>query len=128
MIFLKKLINYLKFSAIFIIFELMITFLTSLLNLFGVNSGITTIILLISNIILFFILSFCNAFKMQKKGFLEGIILGLIFIGLMIIIKVILFSFSFKLSTLIYYSIIFISAVLGGMFGVNKKSADHSSK
>jgi len=127
-IFLKKLINYLKFSAIFIIFELMITFLTSLLNLFGVNSGITTIILLISNIILFFILSFCNAFKMQKKGFLEGIILGLIFIVLMILIKVILFSFSFKLSTLIYYSIIFISAVLGGMFGVNKKSADHSSK
>ena len=128
MIFLKKLINYLKFSAIFIIFELMITFLTSLLNLFGVNSGITTIILLISNIILFFVLSFCNAFKMQKKGFLEGIILGLIFIGLMILIKVILFSFSFRLSTLIYYSIIFISAVLGGMFGVNKKSADHSSK
>ena len=52
---MSRLFNYLKFIAIFLIVELMITFITSLLNLIGLNSGITTIIMFILNIILFFI-------------------------------------------------------------------------
>ena len=117
-----KTLNYLKYTSIFLILELMITFIISLLNLLGVNSGITTIILLISNVILFFILNFINAKNMKKKGFLEGIVLGLIFIILMILIKVILFDNAFKISTIIYYLILFITSIFGGMFGVNKKS------
>ena len=58
---MNKLINYLKFISIFLILELMFTFITSLLNLIGLNSGITTIILFILNLLLFFILSFVNA-------------------------------------------------------------------
>lgn len=119
---MNKIINYLKFISIFLIIELMVTFIISLLNLFGVNSGITSIMLLICNIILFFILNFINAFKLKKKGFLEGIIMGFIFISLMILIKLILFNSSFKISTFIYYLILFITSILGGMFGVNKKS------
>ena len=53
---MNKLINYLKFVSIFLIIELMITFIISLLNLLGVNSGITTIIMFICNLLLFFIL------------------------------------------------------------------------
>lgn len=119
---MNKLINYLRFISIFMIIELMITFIVSLLNLFGINSGITAIIMLICNILLFFVLSFFNAFKLKKKGFLEGIILGIIFIGLMFIIKLILFNNSLGISTLIYYLILLITSILGGMFGVNKKS------
>ncbi len=119
---MKKTINYLKYVSIFLILELMITFIISLLNLFGINSGITTIILLICNIILFFILNYLNATKIKKRGFLEGIILGTIFIFLMIIIKIILFRNSFNISTFIYYLILFITSIFGGMFGINKKS------
>lgn len=119
---MKKTINYLKFVSIFLIIELMLTFIISLLNLLGVNSGITTIILLICNILLFFILNFINAHNNKKKGFLEGIILGLIFIFLMVLIKIILFNSGFKISTFIYYLILFITSIFGGMFGVNKKS------
>jgi len=119
-----KLINYLKFISIFLILELMITFIMSLLNLIGVNSGITTITMFVCNLLLFFILNFLNAFKCKKKGFLEGIILGLIFIILMIIIKIILFSNNFSISNFIYFIILFITSILGGMFGVNKKSED----
>lgn len=119
---MKKLINYLKFLSIFIIIELMITFVTSILNLLGINSGITTIILLIFNSILFFVLSYINAYIQQKKGFLEGIIMGLIFIIVMLLIKIILFNSGYGLSTLIYYIVLFISSILGGMIGVNKKS------
>lgn len=121
---MNKLINYLKFISIFLILELMITFIMSLLNLVGVNSGITTIIMLVCNLILFFILNYFNAFKLKKKGFLEGIFLGLIFIFLMIIIKLILFRNSFGISTFIYYLILFITSILGGMIGVNKKNND----
>lgn len=117
-----KLINYLKFISIFLIVELMITFIMSLLNLIGVNSGITTIIMLVSNLMLFFILNYFNAFKLKKKGFLEGISLGGIFILIMILIKMILFHGLFSISTIIYYLILFITSIIGGMFGVNKKS------
>ncbi len=119
---MNKFINYLKFIGVFLIIELMLTFITSLLNLLGLNSGITSIFLLICNILLFFILSFYNAFKKQKKGLIEGITLGLIFIFLMLIIKIILFDNSLSISTLIYYIILLITSILAGMFGVNKKS------
>jgi len=122
---MNKLINYLKFIGIFLIVELMITFIMSLLNLIGVNSGITTIIMLVCNLLLFFSLNYYNAFKLKKKGFLEGIILGLIFILVMIIIKLLLFNGSFRISTFIYYLILFITSILGGMFGVNKKSEEN---
>lgn len=122
MIILIKLLNYGKFILIFITFELLITFVMSFLNLLGVNSGITTILLLICNIIIFFVLNYINAHKEKKKGFLEGIILGLIFLFIMFIIKIVLFNGSFKISTFIYYLILFVTSILGGMFGVNKKS------
>lgn len=119
---MKKAINYLKYMSIFLIIELMLTFIMSLLNLFGISSGITSILLLLFNIVLFFTLSFINAMNMKKKGFLEGIILGLIFIALMFLLKIILFDSSNIISTIIYYLILFITSIFGGMFGVNKKS------
>ncbi len=117
-----KFINYLKYVGIFLIVELLITFLTSLLNLFGLSSGITTIILLICNLILFFILSFFNAWQVRKKGLIEGAILGIIFIIFMLLIKLALFPGTLRISTFIYYIILLFSSILGGMFGVNKKS------
>lgn len=119
---MKKVINYLKFVSIFLIIELMLTFIMSLLNFLGINSGITTIILLICNILLFLILNYFNAKFFKKKGYLEGIILGLIFIVLMFLIKIILFNNPFTISTFIYYLILFMTSIFGGMFGVNKKS------
>lgn len=119
---MQKLIYYSKLTSIFVIIELMVTFIISLLNLLGLNSGITSIIMLISNILIFFILSYINAYNMKKKGVIQGIILGTVFILLMIIIKLILFNSGFGISTLIYYIILFISSIIGGMFGVNKKS------
>ncbi len=118
---MNKLINYAKFIAIFLILELLFTFFVSLLNLLGLNSGITTIIIFILNIILFFILSFINASKIKKKGYLEGIIIGLIFIILMVLIKIILFDNTFSISTFIYYLILLLTSLFGGMTGVNKK-------
>lgn len=119
---MNKLLNYGKFLLIFITFELLITFIMSFLNLLGINSGITSIILLVINIILFFVLNFINAHNQKKKGFLEGVFLGLLFLIIMLTLKISLFNNSFKISTFIYYIILFVTSILGGMFGVNKKS------
>lgn len=118
---MNKLINYLKLTSIFLIMELMLTFITSLLNLLGLNSGITTIILFIANIILFFILSYINASIWKKKGLIEGVIIGFIFLTLMFLVKIILFSNKFYISTLIYYLILFTTSIFGSLVGVNKK-------
>lgn len=121
MIILNKLINYLKFISIFLIIELLLTFITSLLNLLGLNSGITTIILLIANIIIFFILNFLNARQWQKKGLIEGLTLSFIFLIFMVLIKIILFDNKLYLSTIIYYLILLFTGLFGALVGVNKK-------
>ena len=119
---MNKLINYLKITSIFLILELLITFITSFLNLLGLNSGITTIILFILNIIIFFVLNFINAHKWQKKGLIEGLILSFIFLILMFLIKIIFFSGKLHISTLIYYLILLFTGIFGSLVGVNKKS------
>lgn len=122
---MNRLINYLKFISIFLIMELAITFIMSLLNLLGVQSGITSLILFIFNIILIFILSFINAKKKTKNGYLEGLFLGLIFIFIMILIKFILFNSNFNIATILYYLILIITSIIGGMFGINKKEVNN---
>ena len=62
--------KYFKLASIFLIIELMIVFIVSLLNLIGLNGGISSIILLILNIILFFILTFYSGKNSNEKGYL----------------------------------------------------------
>lgn len=128
MIFLNKVLNYGKFLGIFTIIELMLTFIISLLNLFGLNSGITTIILFVANIILIFALSFSNAIKKAKKGLLEGLTLGAMFIFLMYLIKLILFGPKISISTIIYYIILLVTSILGALIGVNKKPSNRQQQ
>lgn len=111
----------LKLTGIFLIIEIMIVFITSLLNLIGVNQGITSIILLILNIIIFFIMTFNYGKISSNKGFLSGLLMGLIYIILMFLINGLLFKFYLKISTIIYYLILLIVSMIGGSIGINKK-------
>ena len=116
--------NYLKYSKyafIFITIELMISFIASLLNLLGVNSGITSIVLLVSNGILFFILAFLNGKTSKSKGYLSGLVLSIIFILIMFIINSLLFGLNIKLGTIIYYIILIMISIFAGSIGINKK-------
>ncbi len=119
---MNKIINYLKYISIFLIIELALTFIMSLLNLLGVTSGLTSLLIFICNILLFFILNLFNAREKEKKGYLKGLLLGSIFILIMIIIKIIFYGNSFNISTIIYYSTLLLISIIGGMFGINKKS------
>ncbi len=121
---MNNIIYYLKYLSIFAITELGIIFITSALNLIGVNSGISQIIIFGSNITLFFILNFRNAKNKQKKGYIEGILMGLILILFMFIIKLILIGKSINTVTLLYYFILLLVSILGGILGGHKKSND----
>lgn len=117
-------LKYLKYGGIFIILEVMISFIVSLLNLMGVNSGITSIILLIINSIIFFFFTYKNGTKTKKNGYVMGILMGLYMIMLMFIISTIMSGFKFQISTFIYYLILLFISGLGGMVGINHKKED----
>lgn len=119
---MKKVINYLKFTSIFLIIEFAITILMSLLNLLGISSEITSLIIFIFNIILIFILNFINAKSKEKNGYLEGIILGLTIITILILLKLLFFHKAFSISNIIYYLILLFVSIVGGMIGINKKN------
>lgn len=121
MIFLKKLLKFLGIYSIILIF---IVILTSFLNLLGVNSTITNLILFIFNITMFLIFGFKAGKLATSKGYFAGLKLGLLFLLLLFIINLITSSKLFTLSMLIYYSILLLSCIFGGMLGINKKSKD----
>ncbi len=71
-------------------------------------------------IIWFFFLGFKNGKISKSKGYLAGLKIGLIFIAILIIFNLI-FLRNFKISLLIYYLLLLMSSVLGGMLGINRK-------
>ena len=59
--------------------------------------------------------------KSNKNGYLKGIIFGLITILLFFIISLI-FKNEYKISTIIYYTILVVSSTVGSMFGIQNKT------
>ena len=94
MINLKYLLKYLGYYSVFII---LLTFICSLLNLIGVNSTITNLMIFIFNILAFFIFGFKSGKKANNKGYIAGLKIGGLFLLILIIINLmypnIIFSF-----------------------------------
>lgn len=114
--------NLLKYLGYYTLFLITIVFITSLLNLIGVNSTITNLLIFIFNISLFFIFAFKNGKKSSNKGYLAGLKVGGLFLLILIIISLFTSKNIFSLSTLIYYLVLILASALGGSLGINKKS------
>ena len=119
--------NYLKtiykpllylFSTILIL-NLIIT-IFSFFNIFSCN--ITIYLKFITGIVAFIIGGYKIGQKSLKKGYLEGIKLGLIGIIIMIILSIIFKGFKYR--SFIYYIVLIISSVIGSMIGINKKNKE----
>ena len=61
--------------------------------------------------------------KSIKKGFIEGLKLGLTFSIIIVIFNFLAFNNSFEVKYLLFYIILIISAILGSMIGINRKRA-----
>jgi len=116
---LKNLLKYLGYYTLFLI---TLVFVTSLLNLIGVNSTITNLLIFIFNISLFFIFGLKNGKKASNKGYLAGLKVGGLFLLVLIIISLFTSKNIFSLSTFIYYLVLILASTLGGSLGINKKS------
>mgnify|MGYP003316089213 CR=1 FL=1 len=116
--YIKKLSKSLLISIISFIILLTINTLFIYLNIFKGN--IITITNIIIPILSIFIGSFILGNNISKKGWLEGLKLGILYIIFYTIINLIIYN-NFNIKLLLYYSILVIGSILGGMIGITKK-------
>ena len=109
-----------------VLFIMMIfIFLNTLLYYFDIISfHFYSILKFINPIFSFMIGSFLLGRKASKKGWLEGLKLGGIFLLLFFIITSILKN-HITIRFVIYDLLLLLSAMLGGMIGINKKKEKH---
>lgn len=116
--YIKKLSKSLLISIISFIILLTVNTLFIYLNIFKGN--IITITSIIIPILSIFIGSFILGNNISKKGWLEGLKLGILYIIFYTIINLIIYN-NFNIKLLLYYSILVIGSILGGMIGITKK-------
>ncbi len=116
-----KVLSYLKYIGIFILFIVGIAIVTSLINLTGFKPNLINKLAVILTALSFFIISALASKNIAEKGYILGIKLGLLFVILMILINLIFFKSGFNIDRFIYYTILIISSILGGSFGKNLK-------
>ena len=114
--------NLLKYLGYYTLFLITLVFITSLLNLIGVNSTITNLLIFIFNISLCFIFGLKNGKKANNKGYLAGLKVGGLFLLVLLIISLFTSKNIFSLTTFIYYLVLILASTLGGSLGINKKS------
>lgn len=120
MICLKYLNSILKVLLINILLILFLSSFTTLLYYFNLlSSGVYNVFKLLIPLFSIFITTISFTKKVKEKGWFEGLKLGL----LLIIVFIAISSFastSFNIKMMLYYLIILITAILGGMIGINK--------
>jgi len=118
--------NYLKkigFSlGSWVIMVLIFSFINTIFNYFDVyNYNVYVIISFIIVIISSLISGFIIGQRSLKRGWLEGIKLGLICIFILFVFNFLAFNQGYSISNFINYGIVLISNILGSMIGINTK-------
>lgn len=117
-----KIKSYLKDVLYFFTILFLVLMLLTFLNYINlIDYKIVSIISFIVTILLFLITSIRVARKSERKGYQNGLIISLINIFFFILLSVI-FNAKMNLSVIIYYFLLMISGILGGMIGINLKS------
>ncbi|MDD4036030.1 MAG: TIGR04086 family membrane protein [Bacilli bacterium] len=117
-----RLYEYLKIIGYMIGIILIFTFLITILNYFNILSTLTISYL---KLIIVLITAFSSGILVGKssikKGWLEGLKLGISIVVLMILFSYLGLGKSLAYKNIIYYIIIIITTILGGMIGINRK-------
>ncbi len=98
------------------------TLFSSILYYFNITSSkINNILLYLVSIVGIFTGSVLFSKEMKYKGIINGIIYFIAFFIIMAILSLLVFKINFKLSSLIYYIIILLFSILGGILEKNLK-------
>lgn len=121
---MKQLKNYGIMLAYLLGGAIMISLILSILNYFNLFTGMIS-----KSIIGLFVLTisiyagyYCGK-KAEKKGYIEGLKIGSLFILTLLLLNIIFFATSWNIQRMIYYVIILIACVIGSMIGINKKNS-----
>lgn len=109
-----------------ILYTLMIiligSFLSSVLYYFNITSDkINNILLYLISIVGIFTGSIFFSKEIKYKGIINGLIYFVGWFTIMLLSSLIIFKITFKINSLIYYSVILIFSMLGGIIGKNLK-------
>ena len=118
-----KYLKDLGFSLIYIISSMLIlTLFITIFSYFNIMSDkVVSVFKIIIPIISLLIGGFYIGKKSTKKGFIEGLKLGLIFSIILVIFNYLGLGNSFKVKYLLFYLILIITSILGSMIGINRK-------
>lgn len=118
-----KYLKDLGFSLIYIISSILIlTLFVTILSYFNIMSDkVVSVFKIIIPIISLLIGGFYIGKKSTKKGFIEGLKLGLIFCVILAIFNYLGLGNSFKVKYLLFYLILIVTSILGSMIGINRK-------
>lgn len=95
-----------------------LTIVLTILNYFNIiNSNVFKLIILIIGLISG---SYVLGTKSLKKGYIEGIKFGFLFLAVILILSLI-FKEKFKVTDFIYYAIVLSSTMFGSMIGIQRK-------
>lgn len=109
--------------GIFILLELLLSFIMGFLNLMGLSSFITNILLLIFNIIIFTFYGYKSGKVFNKKAIISGLTTGFILTLILFIIGLILFAKNISISTAFYYLSMILICTLASITSKNKKES-----
>ena len=124
MIILDRIKNYLISLSLSMVLIIILAFFINVLNYFDLlNNNLYKFILVITTIFSISIGSYILGTKTDNKGYLNGLIYGVITVLLFIIISFILGN-NLSLSSSVYYLIIVIISSIGGSVGINRKNQD----
>lgn len=113
--------KYLKNAGYFLAFIIVFSLIMSLFSISSLfNQQVITILNIIAMSLITFLLALKSGKKILKRGYLEGLKLGLIDIIILIVLNLIFFKAEFNIKMIIYYAIIIITSILGSMFGISK--------
>jgi len=126
-IYIKHLLYYGKTIIYFIIVQIFVAFVLSFFELFGMDSGLLHLISLLSNILIYYIVGYKYGKKTNRKAWIEGLILGSILNGILLIINILFFG-SLSLLSIIYYLILYLFIIIGSIIGKNNKKESTLNK
>ncbi|MBR1385607.1 MAG: TIGR04086 family membrane protein [Bacilli bacterium] len=100
---------------------ILVSFITSNLSYFNlIKENTKDFINTFSILLIIFIVCFINGKKINNKGYLEGIKIGLIIDLIFIIIRLLLKK-KITLYKLLFYIIVLLISIFGSITGINKK-------
>lgn len=122
MIILKKYKDLLKIIGKFFISLFIYLIIITIFAYFNIISyNVVSVLSFIFMILLFLISGFKTGKISEKKGFISGLFIGIVITFILLLLSLIFKSFP-TLKSLLYFFILIISSVIGGMIGINKKN------